>query len=97
MPAFLSLSLAAADSRSNSLDDEGGSGALEKNVSSHRLISSGVRSVHIKLHYYDLDIVANQTDFAFFHTNNMCSYLNNIEHAIFPSDPPMGPSYVMPA
>ncbi|KAF4959427.1 hypothetical protein FGADI_1648 [Fusarium gaditjirri] len=53
-----------------------------KNVSSHQLIRSGVRSVHVKLPYYDRDMAASLTHFAFFHTYSMERHLKHLESAI---------------
>ncbi|KAG7406469.1 hypothetical protein Forpe1208_v013670 [Fusarium oxysporum f. sp. rapae] len=67
-----------------------------KNVSSHESIRSGVRSVHVKLPYYDRYMAANLTHFAYFHIYGMGRHLSHLESAI-PCPDHLRLSYDVPA
>ncbi|EWY80969.1 hypothetical protein FOYG_15261 [Fusarium oxysporum NRRL 32931] len=53
-----------------------------KNVSRHQLIRSGVRSVHVKLPYYDQRMAADLTHFAYSHMEGMSQHLDHLEDVI---------------
>nr|RBQ86869.1 hypothetical protein FVER53263_13042 [Fusarium verticillioides] len=53
-----------------------------KNVSQHQLIRSGVRSVHVKLPYYEQRMAADLTHFAYSHIAGMRNHLDHLEDAI---------------
>jgi hypothetical protein len=53
-----------------------------KNVSSHQLIRSGVRSVHVKLPYYEQRMAADLTHFAYSHIAGMSQHLDHLKDVI---------------
>ncbi|KAF5567261.1 hypothetical protein FNAPI_725 [Fusarium napiforme] len=53
-----------------------------KNVSRHQLIRSGVRSVHVKLPYYEQRMAADLTHFAYSHIAGMRNHLDHLEDVI---------------
>ncbi|KAF5543206.1 hypothetical protein FPHYL_11321 [Fusarium phyllophilum] len=66
-----------------------------RNVSRHQLISSGVRSVHVKLPYYDQRMAADLSHFAYSHIEGMSQYLDHLENMI-PGDLHKRRSYNVP-
>ncbi|CVL07478.1 uncharacterized protein FMAN_14384 [Fusarium mangiferae] len=68
-----------------------------RNVSSHQLIGSGVRRLHVKLPYYDRYMADNLTHFAYFHIYGMGRHLSHLKAAITSPDSPLRPSYEVPA
>ncbi|KAF5575148.1 hypothetical protein FPCIR_13285 [Fusarium pseudocircinatum] len=66
-----------------------------KNVSRHQLISSGVRSVHVKLPYYDQRMAADLSHFAYSHMEGMSQYLDHLKNVI-PGDLQKRRSYNVP-
>ncbi|KAF5650926.1 hypothetical protein F25303_4187 [Fusarium sp. NRRL 25303] len=53
-----------------------------KNVSGHQLIGSGVRSVHVKLPYYEQRMAADLTHFAYSHIAGMSQHLGHLKDVI---------------
>ncbi|KAG5798108.1 hypothetical protein H9Q69_002852 [Fusarium xylarioides] len=66
-----------------------------RNVSRHQLISSGVRSVHVKLPYYDQRMAADLSHFAYSHIEGMGQYLDHLKNVI-PGDLHKRRSYNVP-
>ncbi|KAF5716162.1 hypothetical protein FMUND_6505 [Fusarium mundagurra] len=66
-----------------------------RNVSRHQLISSGVRSVHVKLPYYDQRMAADLSHFAYSHIEGMSQYLDHLKNVI-PGDLHKRRSYNVP-
>ncbi|KAF5589886.1 uncharacterized protein FSUBG_10992 [Fusarium subglutinans] len=66
-----------------------------RNVSHHQLISSGVRSVHVKLPYYDQRMAADLSHFAYSHMEGMSQYLDHLKNVI-PGDLHKRRSYNVP-
>ncbi|WZH40859.1 uncharacterized protein QYS62_001797 [Fusarium acuminatum] len=67
-----------------------------KNVSCHQLIGSGVRSVHVKLPYYDRYLAATLSHFAYFHIYALDRHLSQLRAAINSEDSALRPFYEVP-
>ncbi|KAF5649638.1 hypothetical protein F52700_534 [Fusarium sp. NRRL 52700] len=66
-----------------------------RNVSRHQLIASGVRSVHVKLPYYDQRMATDLSHFAYSHMEGMSQYLDHLKKVI-PGDLHKRRSYNVP-